>query len=363
MALDEQKLLQSYRMLHEVFPEDLHIARPLIHMLLQHELRAEAGDLALSMARRMLAGGHAAHASSFLSLCRQLNHPNIEDIDFLYDMASFSIDGNDNESEQRFVLIEQLSDTEGLDFIRQGKLMQVQGGDVIVRQGERSKTFYLILCGAVDVRISLKDGHAITVHTLAAGDFFGEFACVYQLRRSASVIASEQALLLEFSAQALDQLMHASPMAGDYLIHTVQSRMIDAMTHSMPAFAELPEADRLWLAEEASVHEYALGETIPALDPAQPACHILLFGRASIQLPNGFTAPLATGMMFGSASPHIRLPSQATIKASEQTLVCSMPGNIFHTFMNVYAGFEQQIKTAGAPLPLFRSARPQNGRE
>jgi len=71
MALDEQKLLQSYRMLHEVFPEDLHIARPLIHMLLQHELRAEAGDLALSMARRMLAGGHAAHASSFLSLCRQ----------------------------------------------------------------------------------------------------------------------------------------------------------------------------------------------------------------------------------------------------------------------------------------------------
>jgi len=348
MALDEQELLQSYRMLHEVFPEDLHIARPLIHMLQQHGSHALAGDLALSMARRMLAAGYAAHASSFLTLCRQLHHANMEEIDFLSDMARFSIGGSDKAPEQVFALIEQLSDSEGRDFIRQGKLQQVREGDIIVRQGEHSKTFYLILDGAVDVQINLKNGHAITVQTLAAGDFFGEFACVYQLRRSASVIASTQTLLLEFSAQAVDQLMQSSPMAGDYLIRTVQSRLIDAMTHSMPAFAELPEADRLWLAEEASVHKYAHGETIPACNPAQPACHILLSGSASIQLADGITAPLTAGMMFGDASPHIRLPSQATIKAAEQTLVCSMPEHMFHTFMHVYAGFEQQIKAVGA---------------
>ncbi len=346
MALDEQQLLQSYRMLHQVFPEDLHIARPLIQMLQQHRSYAQAGELALAMARRMLAGGHATHASSFLTLCRQLQHPNIEEIDFLADMARFSIGDGEHEPGRRFALIEQLSDAEGLDFIRQGRLVRVDGGDTIVRQGEHSKTFYLILDGAVDVQISLESGRTITVQTLTSGDFFGEFACVYQLRRSASVIASTQSLVLEFSDRTIDQLMQDSPMAGDYLIHTVQSRMIDAMTHSMPAFAELPEADRLWLAEEASVQQYKDGELIPCSDPEQPSCNILLLGRARIQLSDGATAALKAGMIFGDASPHIRLPSQAAIQALEQTLVCSIPQKIFHTFMNVYAGFEQQVKAA-----------------
>jgi len=188
MALNKQELLQSYRMLHQVFPEDLHIARPFIRILQQNESYALAGDLALSMARRMLANGHAAHAISFLTLCRQLNHPNIEEIDCLSDMARFSMSDMDNEPEQFFALIEQLSDGEGVNFIQQGTLIQVHDGDVIVHQGESSKTFYLILDGCVDVQICLNDGHTITVQTLTSGNFFGEFACVYKLRRSANVI-------------------------------------------------------------------------------------------------------------------------------------------------------------------------------
>jgi len=350
MALNEQELLQSYRMLHQVFPEDLHIARPFIQMLQQSDDSRQARDLGLSMARRMLASGYSTHAISFLSLCRQLHHPDTEEIEALSNMAQFSIGNTESEPDQIFTLIEQLSDAEGVDFITQGRLMRVNNGEKIVQQGESSKTFYLILDGHVDVQIKLNGGHAITVQTLKAGDFFGEFACVYKLRRSASVIASADTLLLEFSDHAISQLMHASPMAGDYLIRTVQSRMVHAMTHSLPAFAELPEADRLWASEESTVNEFNNGDPVAVHDPALPACHILLSGSAELSLADGTSVQLETGAMFGEVSPHLLLPPQATVKAKEHTLICNMPGNIFHSFMNVYASFDHQVKMLGASL-------------
>jgi len=358
MALSEQELLQSYGMLHRVFPEDLHIARPYIQMLQHKHKNTQALNLALSMSRRMLASGNATHAISFLSLCRQLNHPDIEEIDDLSNMARYSLSNAEDNTGQIFALIEQLSDSEGLDFIRQGKLMQAGDGEQIVWQGENSKTFYLILEGYVDVRISVPGGKLKTVNALNPGDFFGECACVYKLPRSASIIAASATLLLEFSDHSIAKLMQHSLVAGDYLIRTVQSRLVHAMTHSLPACAELPETDRLWAAEESTVDEFNKGEFIFGHEPAQTACHILLSGSAELILNDGASASLTTGAMFGNISPHIRLPSQATVQATEHTLVCNIPENIFRSFMNVYASFDQQVKILGSSLnQKYQSAR------
>jgi len=349
MALNDQELLQSYRMLHRAFPEDLHIARPYIHMLQQREKTVHARDLALSMARRMLASGNATHAISFLTLCKQLNHPDIEEIDSLSNMARFSLSNSETETDHTFALIEHLSDSEGQDFISQGNLIQTSCGEQVVRQGASSKTFYLILDGHVDVQISLANGKIKTVRRLIPGDFFGECACVYKLPRSASVFAVKATLLLEFSDHSIAKLMQHSLMAGDYLIRTVQSRLVHAMTHNLPAFAELPEADRLWVAEESTVNEYNNGESITSdCNSARPTCHILLSGSAQLSLPDGTSTPLLTGTMFGDISPHMRMPSKTTLKATEHTLICNMPENIFHSFMNLYASFDYQVKIAGA---------------
>jgi len=185
---------------------------------------------------------------------------------------------------------------------------------------------------------------------LMPGDFFGECACVYKLSRSASVFATSPTLLLEFSDHSIAKLMQHSLMAGDYLIKTVQSRLVHAMTHSLQAFAELPEEDRLWAAEESTVHEYDVGETIFDPTTEQSACHILLSGGAELTLPDGATARLEKGTMFGDVSPHLRLPSQSTLTATEHTLICMLPENIFHSFMNVYASFDQQVKIFGESL-------------
>ena len=195
MALSENKLLRSYILLHHVFPEDLHIARPLIQMLQKIERINEARTLALSMARRMLACGKPSYTLAFLELCRQLDHPKVDESESLANMARINDSGymeGDRNSGKQFSLIEQLSDSEALDFISQAKLLPINVNEEIVTQGETSETFYLILDGEVDVCLRLPDGSTKSLKRLLPGDFFGEFACVYKLKRSASVTRSEE---------------------------------------------------------------------------------------------------------------------------------------------------------------------------
>ena len=349
MPLNHDRLLLCYKILHKIFPEDLHVTRPLIQMLLQRDQLDKARNLALSTARRMLAIGNAGHAIGFLTICQQLDHPEKDVINSLGNMAKIANSSPiqvSNESSRSFALIEQLSDQEGLGFIKQGQLKHVEQGEDIVIQGETNQSFYLILDGEVDVHIMVEEGCRKNLSILRPGHFFGEFACVYNLPRSATVTARERLLLLEFSNHSIAKLMEHSPLAGDYLMRTVQSRMVHAMTYSIPAFAELAEEDRLWAAEESIVDEYQEGERITS-DQGERSCQILLSGKAALRLPAGTEQELKPGSMFGDASPYIQLPSSAEIKASEHTLVCRMPENIFQSFMNVYASFEQHITQVG----------------
>ena len=347
MPLSPDQLLLTYKILNKVFPEDLHIARPLIQMLLDRNQKEKARDMALATARRMLAIGNANFAIIFLAMCQQLDHPEKDEIDSLFNMARITSDSTaqlEPASGQTFALIEQLSDAESQGFLQQGQLKYVDEGDIVVRQGDGSQTFYLILEGSVEVYISIGEEHNESVTTLQPGHFFGELACVYKQPRSATVVAKENLLLLEFSEHFISQLMSQSQLAGEYMMRTVQARMIHAMTYKHPAFTDLPEADRLWLAEEARVMEFADGEMIPPSEAVCDDCHIMLLGRLEVIPESDGKQELTTGDMFGSSFHQIRLPRHAEIKAMEHTLVAEMPENIFNSFMNAYASFEGYVR-------------------
>ncbi len=353
MPLNEDELMLTYKDLYGVFLEDLHIARPLIHLLQERNEIVQARNLALTMARRMLASGRGTYALGFLAICEQLEHPDREEITALLNMARITSSGPievDNDKSNSFALIDQLSDAEGMDFLREGRLLHARAGDNIVRQGDISRTFYLILEGEVQVHIIMEDGHDEQLSTLKAGHFFGEFACLYNLPRSAMVTAKEDSVLLEFSDLAISQLMQRFPMAGEYLMRTVQARMIHAMTHSHPAFAELPEADRRWVAEESRLREFNDNQVIMDAHHQPDSCCIVLFGTAQATRTQGdesIACTFSTGDMFGDVSRYIQLPPKTEVRAKNHTLICCMPGEIFQSFMNAYASFEQWVEPHG----------------
>ena len=64
-------------------------------------------------------------------------------------------------------------------------------GDVIIRQGDRGETFYLVRSGTVDVKRRAA-GREHLVTTLGPGTCFGERALIEDELRNASVVAAEE---------------------------------------------------------------------------------------------------------------------------------------------------------------------------
>ena len=68
--------------------------------------------------------------------------------------------------------------------------MQALAGQAVVREGEPGELFYVIESGALTVS---QDGRPL--RTVGAGDFFGEIALLREVRRTATVTATEPARL------------------------------------------------------------------------------------------------------------------------------------------------------------------------
>ena len=353
MSLSYDHLLHVYRDLHSIFPEDLHIARPLIQMLQGMGEPENARELAMAMARRMLARGRPGDAIGFLEICKLLEHPDTDEIEALRSMARITGDGPmemDSGSGKTFMLIDQLSDHETKDFLEHGRLIEIEEGKDIVCQGEVNRNFYLILEGKMKVHMDTATGLHVTLSSLEPGHFFGEFACVYQLPRTATVTASESALVLEFSDLAISQLMQRSPIAGERLMQIVQGRLIHSMSYGHPAMNELPEADRKWLADESTVNEFLDGTLVTRDGEMTDRCCIIVYGKAIAEhIEDGQTIrhPMETGDMFGDVSSYLRLPPQSTIRADGRCLICSVPRHVFQSFMNAYGHFELWVELHG----------------
>jgi CRP-like cAMP-binding protein/uncharacterized protein (DUF2225 family) len=116
-----------------------------------------------------------------------------------------------------FEALRSLRDRHGAAFPR---------GRVIVREGDTSAEFYVVLQGAVEV--SIKDPRTGAKHVLSVlqpGSFFGEMSCFSGLPRSATATAAEDSVLLFFNQDTAIQLMRASPLFALGVIQTLCDRI------------------------------------------------------------------------------------------------------------------------------------------
>jgi len=86
-------------------------------------------------------------------------------------------------------------------------------GDIVVREGEAGDTFYLIRSGSVDVSTSGmgKDEDQIALGKIGEGDFFGEVALLTDKPRTATVVACENAELMELSRADFNEITNKFP--------------------------------------------------------------------------------------------------------------------------------------------------------
>lgn len=119
----------------------------------------------------------------------------------------------------RIPLFSELSAAQIADVIRILRSQKVDKGMTITRRGEPAHSMYLIVDGAVEIRLRHKNVH------LRAGDFFGEVAALRQSRRSATAVALQATRLLALDASDLHSLMDREPQIATRIWEAARAKL------------------------------------------------------------------------------------------------------------------------------------------
>lgn len=109
-------------------------------------------------------------------------------------------------------------------------------GEVIVRQGDRGGSLYVILEGQVEVVLNQM---ATTRHlaVLGEGDFFGEMEIFDATVRSATVRAKGEARILTVDKQTLLRRLQEDPSLAFHFLETMSSRLRQSNRQEVPSIA------------------------------------------------------------------------------------------------------------------------------
>jgi serine/threonine-protein kinase len=120
-----------------------------------------------------------------------------------------------------------------------------QAGDVIVREGEPGDAAYIIVEGRCEIQREAPAGGTQTLHTVGAGDVFGEMAILTEGPRTATVVAREPTTVLVVTSQNLEQEMAALKPWIATLLKSLASRFRDVDTQSRTTHAATPSPARI----------------------------------------------------------------------------------------------------------------------
>ena len=124
--------------------------------------------------------------------------------------SSNAVNGIDIRALRRVKILANMSDAQLERFAQFMLLEQVPQFSVIVKQGDRGDTMYLILQGELRVRINTGASETILA-TLGVGEFFGDISLFDQGPRSADVVANADSVLVRITAESFAEFAKASP--------------------------------------------------------------------------------------------------------------------------------------------------------
>ncbi|MEW6595387.1 MAG: HDOD domain-containing protein [Thermodesulfobacteriota bacterium] len=94
-------------------------------------------------------------------------------------------------------------DHELKQFLAVSKWLRVPKGALVVRQGTMERAFYILVKGEAQVVKAGRGRKPVVLTTLAPGECIGEMAMVTELRRTADVVASQDAFVLRMEPEVV----------------------------------------------------------------------------------------------------------------------------------------------------------------
>ncbi|RMG01429.1 MAG: hypothetical protein D6726_09560, partial [Nitrospirae bacterium] len=113
------------------------------------------------------------------------------------------------------------------DMLYEAKLVDAEEGQVLIKEGDRSRSVFIILRGTVKIFITI-GGKDMDIAKLGPGDIFGEMAFITGNPRSATVVSSSPDLMaLELEQPLLEKMVDKEPVVLKYLYDIYKARKSD----------------------------------------------------------------------------------------------------------------------------------------
>lgn len=205
------------------------------------------------------------------------------------------------------------------EFMLDSAIRTPHRNEVIFRRNDYSNSFFSILEGRVAVQTEGQHGEEV-VFPLEAGNFFGEMGLLSGRRRSGTVIASVDCVLVETPRRSMLKLLYSAAGVQRKLDEVSLKRVVRSCLDT-----SLPENELEHLVHSAQSRRYSVGEVL--FHEGDKADGLYMIRRGSVTVSRMVAgkevvlAYVSAGNYVGEMALVSNQPRSATIRAASSTEV------------------------------------------
>jgi cAMP-dependent protein kinase regulator len=198
-------------------------------------------------------------------------------------------------------------------------------GEAIVKEGETGRSLFVLASGNAKVARNVPGGARKEVDQMPEGSFFGEIGLIADVPRLASVIATEDCVVLEISRDLIASLNKKFPGLDAVVRDFYKARLLANLMRSSAIFQPLNAAERAKVIDKFTVKSAAAGEVLLKQGEAARGLFLLLRGRCSVSYRDvGDEEHALPSLSEGAVIGEISLISDGAVTATVTALVPSV---------------------------------------
>jgi len=213
-------------------------------------------------------------------------------------------------------------------------------GEVIFRRNDFTNTFYCIVQGEVDIQINPTNEKEVV--TLGTGAFFGEMGLIAGRRRSATIVAKTDCVLIEVPRRTMIKLMNSVPAVKRVMDETAIVRQIQTYLAPQVSTVDLAE-----VVANSSLQRFGAGQELFHQGDAGDSVHLIRNGSVTVSRTIGgkdvVLSYVPSGNYVGEMALLLDSPRTATIKAAVATESIKIDGAAFKKLLDRAPQLKQSI--------------------
>ena len=247
--------------------------------------------------------------------------------------------------QERVPMLAPITQLQLREFLLDSEIHAPADGDTIFRYKDYTNSIYSILQGEVHVHPGDPDDPKTprAPITLSRGQFFGEMSLISGRRRSATVTAGEDCIVIESSRRSLLNLMHSVEgvrrvVEESFLLRAIQSQIAPGCSTE----------DLAELVRTATIEKYPAGEELFHEGDAGDCLQLIRRGSVTISRELGgrevVLAYVPAGQYVGEMALVSDAPRTATVRAAVATETVRLDGDAFKRLMEDHPDVRKRVQ-------------------